>query len=133
MGGPYIFLFDECMTPTLRSVAKEFGHFGLHVEDLKRAGESDEAIAILARDRDCVMVTNNRMDFVRIYRRFELHAGLVIIVPNVSKELQRALFAEVLDGLRSQPDIANALIEVDIEGRVTVTDWPPLLPNDPST
>ena len=51
------------MTPTLRSVANEFGHFGLYVDDLKRGGESDDALAYLARDRDYVMVTNNRLIF----------------------------------------------------------------------
>jgi predicted nuclease of predicted toxin-antitoxin system len=131
MDAPYCFLFDECMTPSLRSVAKEFGHFGLHVDDLKRDGQSDAALALLARDRDYVIVTNNRVDFLRIYKRFELHAGLTVVLPSVPKAMQRALFAEVLGRLRIQPDIINKLIEVDAEGEVTFTDWPPLLTNTP--
>ncbi len=131
MDAPYCFLFDECMTPTLRSVAKEFGHFGLHVDDLKRGGESDAALAFLARDRDYVMVTNNKTDFLRVYKQFELHAGLIVVLPSVARAMQRALFAEVLQALRARPDIVNTLVEVDGDGNVTFTDWPPLLSNTP--
>ena len=37
-------------------------------------------------------VTNNRTDFAALYTQEELHAGLVIIVPNVPPAQQRALF-----------------------------------------
>jgi predicted nuclease of predicted toxin-antitoxin system len=131
MDAPYCFLFDECMTPTLRSVAKEFGHFGLHVDDLKRHGDSDAALAVLARDRNYVMVTNNRIDFLRLYKRFELHSGLIVVVPSVAKALQRLLFAAALQALRTRPDIVNKLIEVDADGNVTFIDWPPPLSNTP--
>ena len=127
----YCFLFDECITPTLRSIAHEFGHFGFSVNDLKRDGESDEALAILAQDRDYVIVTNNRIDFVRIYKRFELHAGLVVILPSVEKETQCRLFASILRRLGDEGDIINKLVEVDVDGIVTFTDWPPLLSNTP--
>jgi hypothetical protein len=37
-------------------------------------------------------VTNNRVDFLRLFERTELHAGLSALVPNVVPALQRALF-----------------------------------------
>ena len=37
-------------------------------------------------------VTNNRVDFVRLFGRMELHAGLIIIVPNTIPAIQCALF-----------------------------------------
>lgn len=37
-------------------------------------------------------VTNNCVDFIRLFRRMKLHAGLIVIVPNVVPVLQRALF-----------------------------------------
>jgi len=37
-------------------------------------------------------VTNNRMDFIRLFGKMELHAGLVILVPNAAPALQRAPF-----------------------------------------
>jgi hypothetical protein len=131
MGVQYCFLFDECLTPTLRSVAHEFGHFGFPVTHLDREGESDESLAILAVDRDYVVVTNNRIDFKRIYKRFDLHAGLVVIIPSVARDEQCTLFAKVLVALSPLSDIVNKLVEVDSEGRVTFTDWPPPLSNTP--
>ena len=35
------------------------------------------------RNGDYTFVTNNRADFASLYAREELHAGLVIVVPNV--------------------------------------------------
>lgn len=43
-------------------------------------------------DRDYTFVTNNRTDFLALYGRTQLHAGLVIVVPNVTPTLQRELF-----------------------------------------
>jgi hypothetical protein len=47
-------------------------------------------------ERDYTFVTNNRSDFLALYRRTPLHAGLVIIVPNVEPALQRQLFEAAL-------------------------------------
>ena len=44
------------------------------------------------RSDEYTFVTNNRTDFTARYSREELHAGLVIIVPNVVPARQRELF-----------------------------------------
>jgi hypothetical protein len=36
------------------------------------------------RSEDYTFVTNKRTDFTKLYAKEELHAGLVIIVPNVT-------------------------------------------------
>jgi predicted nuclease of predicted toxin-antitoxin system len=131
MGTQYCFLFDECITPTLRSVAYEFDHYGFHVLHLDREGESDAALAVLARDKDYVVVTNNGIDFRALYKRFDLHPGLIVILPSVDREVQQQLFAAVCEALRDGPDIVNMLVEVDREANVTFSDWPPSLSNTP--
>jgi hypothetical protein len=41
-------------------------------------------------------VTNNARDFRKLFTRETLHAGLIIIVPQVTPSLQRELFSLVL-------------------------------------
>jgi hypothetical protein len=45
---------------------------------------------LAVRREDYTFVTNNRTDFIALYAKEELHAGLVIIVPNVTPSLPRA-------------------------------------------
>lgn len=127
----YCFLFDECLSLDLVAVANSLGHWGYHVNYLGRAGESDAAIAIYAQDHDMVVVTNNRVDFLRVFKRFELHCGLVIIVPNSAPPEQERLFALAVERIASEPDMINKLLEIDQHGTITFTDWPPPLSNTP--
>ena len=41
--------------------------------------------------------TNNRSDFLGLYSKASLHAGLIILVPNVTPVRQRELFQAALD------------------------------------
>lgn len=44
-------------------------------------------------------MTNNAADLRRLYADLDLHAGLIIVVPNVTPGRQQALFEAVLDHL----------------------------------
>jgi hypothetical protein len=46
-------------------------------------GMKDWQLVDLIRRDEYTFVTNNKTDFVALYKRQEVHAGLVIIVPNV--------------------------------------------------
>ena len=48
---------------------------------------------------DYTLVTNNAADLRRLYADLDLHAGLIIVVPNVTPGRQQALFEAVLDHL----------------------------------
>jgi hypothetical protein len=48
------------------------------------------------REQDYTFVTNNRTDFLALHGKEPLHAGVIIIVPNVTPALQRELFRAVL-------------------------------------
>ncbi|PST64662.1 hypothetical protein C9E91_01610 [Rhizobium sp. SEMIA4064] len=61
-------------------------------------------------------VTNNARDFRKLYAREELHAGLMIIVPQVLPFLQRELFALILEDLVGAEDMVNEVIEVTLDG-----------------
>jgi hypothetical protein len=60
-------------------------------------------------------VTNNARDFRKLFAREPIHAGLIIIVPQVTPSLQRELFSLVLSELDSVAALLNEEIEVTIE------------------
>jgi predicted nuclease of predicted toxin-antitoxin system len=116
-------LIDECLSPYLAGVAKERGHVAMHVAWLNREGSDDRELAVLAAERDYIIVTNNRRDFLRIYAQLDLHNGLIIIVPTVPAEEQCRLFALALDSVERQDSLINLLVEVLADGTVDVRNW----------
>jgi hypothetical protein len=70
----------------------------------------------LRSDGDFVLVTNNAGDFRRLYAVQPLHAGLVIVIPNVGRVTQRRLFRGALDALAMLGEPINRVLEVDIDG-----------------
>lgn len=75
-------------------------------------------------ERDYTFVTNNRADFLTLYSHAPVHAGLVIIVPNVTPVRQRELFQAALDHI-GQGEIVNAVLEVEYRGdRIECREYP---------
>lgn len=103
------------------AISEEFD--ATHVNHLSRRGATDRSLAVSAFERDAVFVTNNARDFKRIYRQFDLHPGLMVILPSVRPDLQADLFVLAVARLRTLRDCVNLLVEVDIHGVVTVSDW----------
>ncbi len=58
-------------------------------------------------EEDFTFVTNNAPAFRKLYAKEELHAGLVIIVPQVLPMLQRELFALILQDLADTQDMVT--------------------------
>jgi predicted nuclease of predicted toxin-antitoxin system len=83
------FLIDECLSIDLVSVAGRAGHDAQHVAHVGKAGWKDWNVVRYASDGDFVLVTNNASDFRRLYAAQPLHAGLVILIPAVSRALQQ--------------------------------------------
>lgn len=74
--------------------------------------------------QDYVFVTNNRTDFLALYRRRPMHAGLVVLVPNVTPARQRELFGAALKHLGGHDPI-NSVIEVDFAGdQIQCAEYP---------
>jgi predicted nuclease of predicted toxin-antitoxin system len=118
------FLIDECLTTALVSVASESGYEALHVAHVGRAGWKDWNVLRFAGEGDFILVTNNASDFRRLYATEPIHAGLVILIPNVDRAEQRRLFRGALDELIRHGDLVNQVLEVDIDGdEVTFTNY----------
>jgi predicted nuclease of predicted toxin-antitoxin system len=101
------FLIDECLSVQLVAVAGEAGHEAHHVAHVGKAGWKDWNVVHYAREQDFVLVTNNAADFRKLYAAQPLHAGLVILIPNVDGGLQQQLFKGV--PLMSSLSMANPL------------------------
>lgn len=67
-------------------------------------------------DDDFTFVTNNAIDFRRLYAQHEFHAGLVIAIPQVEPSRQRALFSSLLDALGAGALLVDELIEISLDG-----------------
>ncbi len=109
------FLIDECLHESLVGVACRTGFEATHVNYLGLSGKPDWELAERIVNDEFTFVTNNRVDFLRIFALTELHNGLIIIVPNAVPALQRALFEAAIQFL-DERDLINAAIEVSVEG-----------------
>lgn len=110
------FLIDECLHTSLVAVARDSGHDCFNVNWLGLSGEADWDLMPRIIAEDYTFVTNNARDFRKLYGREELHAGLVIIVPQVLPELQRELFTLILRELAEGEVLLNELIEISFDG-----------------
>ena len=109
------FLIDECLHTSLVSTATDQGHEAYHVNWLGLSGTTDWNLMPKIVADGLTFVTNNARDFRKLFAREPIHAGLIIIVPQVTPSLQRELFSLVLSELDSVAALLNEAIEVTIE------------------
>lgn len=109
-------LIDECLHTSLVDVAEARGHEAYHVNWIGLSGETDWDLMPRIIEGDYTFVTNNAADFRKLYGKQELHAGLVIIIPQVVPARQRALLDSLLDAVEGEPDLTNQVVEVAVNG-----------------
>ena len=106
-------LIDECLHTGLVKLATARLYEAYHVAHLGMSGLRDHELMARIRDEDFTLVTNNAIDFRRLFGKEPIHAGFVIVVPNVVPAIQRALFAAVLDYIGDR-DLVNRAIEINL-------------------
>lgn len=109
------FLIDECLHESLVRVAHITGFEATRVNHLGLSGKPDWELGERIVKDEYTFVTNNRVDFIRLFGKMELHAGLIVLVPNVVPALQRALFEAAIQYLAGK-DLVNSVIEVSVKG-----------------
>ena len=88
------------------------------------SGVQDWNLMAPIREGEFTFVTNNAKDFRKLYAQEDIHAGLVILIPNVPPTQQRALFDAVLDDLAAAPGLINEALEVRVvEGEIEITRY----------
>lgn len=121
-------LIDECLHTSLRDVAHAAGHIADHVNYLGLGGLKDWELMSRILDNEYTFVTNNRSDFLGLHGREGLHPGVVIIVPNVTPDLQQELFRAALKHIGTR-DLTNTVVEVKyVRSRVECSEYalPPI-------
>jgi predicted nuclease of predicted toxin-antitoxin system len=108
-------LVHECLHLSPVDLARTSGHMADHVNHLGLGGSKDWTLLAFILEHNYTFVTNNRSDFLGLYNKASLHAGLIILVPNVTPHRQRELFQAVLDHIAEQEPV-NSLIEATIKG-----------------
>ncbi len=117
------FLIDECLHTSLVGVAQEHNHEAHHVVYLGMQGWKDHDVLRRVEERDYTLVTNNAVDFRRLYAHVSIHAGLIIVIPNVVPAIQRELLKAVLNHV-GETTLVNTVIEVGIEdGKIAVVEY----------
>jgi predicted nuclease of predicted toxin-antitoxin system len=111
------FLIDECLHESLVGVAHSAGLEAAHVNHLGLSGKHDWELAERIIKDEFTFVTNNRVDFIRLFGKMELHAGLIVIVPNAVPAVQRALFEATILYLAGKEPI-NSALEVSLDHQV---------------
>ena len=104
-------LIDECLHTSLVSVAHAAGHSAEHVSHRGLGGLKDWQLMRVIREQELTFVTNNRADFLDLHGKEPLHAGVIVIVPNVVPLQQRELFAAALKHVGTR-DLTNTVVEV---------------------
>lgn len=108
-------LIDECLHTSLVELAHGAGHVADHVNYMSLGGSKDWQLMAVIREQDYTFVTNNRTDFLALHGKEPLHAGVIIIVPNVTPALQQELFRAVLNHIDAR-DLTNSVVEVKYAG-----------------
>jgi predicted nuclease of predicted toxin-antitoxin system len=106
-------LIDECLHTSLVKEATERLYEAYHVAHLGMSGLKDHELLARIRDKNFTLVTNNAIDFRRLFQKEQIHAGLMIIVPNVVPAIQRALLAAPLDYVGDR-DLVNRVVEINL-------------------
>ncbi len=118
------FLIDECLHTSLVEVAVERGHEATHVNYRGLSGVLDWYLMAPIREGAFTFVTNNAKDFRRLYAQEEVHAGLVILIPNVTPAEQRVLFDAALDEVGGGAGLINEALEIGVvEGEIQITRY----------
>ena len=118
------FLIDECLSPRLVAVANARGFEAYHVAHRGWGGLGDAQLLKRLLDDELILVTNNRDDFVHLVSGVELHPGLVVILENVRRDEQIALFEAGLAAISKVKSLMNKVVEIDREGGVTFFELP---------
>ncbi len=124
---------DECLSPTLVERANRRGYWATCNRDRDLLGVRDQALHRIVIDEEAVFVTNDEADFVALYRRVDLHTGLLILPQAPTREALWPLLDAALDYIEQRARAAaetaaewmlNKRVEIDPSGVATHDDLP---------
>lgn len=120
------FLIDECLTPSLKSVAIVRGYVNSNcIRDLGLRGETDSTLFKKVINEGWTFVTRNDSDWSKLYKNVEIHDGFVLVLPNnIDRNDQVVLFTKMLDVVDDHEDLINKVVSIEINGEIKIEDFP---------
>ena len=126
---------DECLSPTLVERANRRGYWATCNRDRGLLGIRDERLHEIVIEEEAVFATNNEADFAVLYRKVDLHTGLLILPQGDNRVAQWPLLDAALNYIEEQAEASsetaeewmlNKRVEVGSEGAVGHEDLPPI-------
>lgn len=90
------FLLDHDVPDDIVFALATLGHEVVRLRELMPTTTSDEAVLQLARERDNVLITCNRDDFLTLAEQAP-HPGVIVLIRRRSRALERAALVRLLD------------------------------------
>jgi len=90
------FLLDHDVPDDIEYSLAALGHAVLKLREVLPTTAPDEEVLRLASQRDCVLITCNRDDFLALARQAP-HAGLIILIRRRTRAQERAALVRLLD------------------------------------
>lgn len=104
------FLLDQDVPDDLEFSLSALGHTVLKLRDVLPRTAPDRDVLRTATERECVLITCNRDDFLALAQTND-HAGLIVLIRRRSRAQERAALVRLLDtagesGLRGNINFA---------------------------
>jgi predicted nuclease of predicted toxin-antitoxin system len=119
------FLLDENLSPAAAVALVEGGVDAYHVRDRGILGASDHDLLERAYEEDRILMTSNVLDFEKLARVREIHAGIVLIErAGLLRAEQVALVREAVAAVAKHGAMVNELLRVAEGGSMTFETSP---------
>jgi predicted nuclease of predicted toxin-antitoxin system len=118
-------LIDEDLSPSIASALCADGIDACHVRDRNMLGEQDRAVLDKAFEEDRILVTANVDDFVKLARKRELHAGIVLVEDGGLYRDEQLVVVRAAVAFIQDKDMANRVLWVGDDGAMEFEDIPP--------
>jgi predicted nuclease of predicted toxin-antitoxin system len=117
-------LIDEDLSPSVAQAIRADGFDACHVRDRKMLGDKDHRVLDKAFEEDRIVVTANVDDFVKLARKRDLHAGMVLIEDGGLHRAQQLAVVSAAVAFMQDQDMANRVLWVRLDGTMEFEDIP---------
>jgi predicted nuclease of predicted toxin-antitoxin system len=115
-------LLDENLSPYVALCLRKEGHDAIHLRKRGGLGLTDPQVFQLAFDEDRILVTANVIDFKKLARAHQLHAGVVFLEEGaLLREEQLEVLKRVVIIL-AQENMANRALTISLDGEFLMED-----------
>jgi predicted nuclease of predicted toxin-antitoxin system len=120
-------LLDENISPKVGEIlCKDDGVDACGVRDRGLLAATDAEVLERAFSEDRILVTKNIDDFERLARARELHAGIILVEEaGLNRDAQLAVIRGAVAVLQKEPDLANRVLRIGVDGTMTFELVPP--------